>query len=247
MNIRLIKLAIALCLSHTTIISVADDNSAALRDDADRASYSIGQQIGMDLKKQHIPLNETILRKGIMDGLHDNPPLVPAREMNSRLIKLKKNITSQLNEEAKKKLEARREQEKNIRDAGKAYMQDYATKPGVKTTASGLQYRVIKPGQGATPKASDFVTVEYSAKTVNGREFDSSKKLGKPAVFRADSVFPGFNEAVQMMQPGARWEIVMPPELAYGRQGLLAHQTIILDLELLSIQHQDAQSDASSE
>ncbi len=243
---RLIKFALALCLTHSAIISVADDNNAALRDDADRASYSIGQQIGMDLRKQNIPLDEAALRKGIMDGLHDNPPLVPAREMNSRLIKLKKSITSQLNEEAIKKLEARRELEKNIREAGKAYLQDNATKPGVKTTASGLQYRVIKSGQGLTPKASDFVTVEYSAKTVQGREFDSSKKLGKPAVFRADSVFPGFNEAVQMMRPGARWEIVMPPELAYGRQGLLAHQTIILDLELLSIQQQDAQSDAGS-
>lgn len=243
---QLIQFALVLAVSQMATTSLANDN-AALKDDADRASYSIGLQIGEDLKKQNIILNEEVLRKGITDGLHDNPPLVPPREMNSRLIKLKKSITSQLNEEAQQRLSERRALEKKIRDAGEEYRQNNSSKDGVKTTASGLQYKVIKPGDGPTPNPDDYVTVEYSAKTVNGREFDSSAKLGKPAVFRADSVLPGFNEAVQMMQPGAKWEVVMPPELAYGRQGLLAHQTIILDLELISIQHQEAESDTTSD
>lgn len=246
MDIRFIKFTLALFTLAATLNSMADDN-IALNDDTDKASYSIGQQIGNDLKKQNITLDEAMLRRGIIDGLYDNPPLVPPREMNSRLMKLKKSITAQLNEETKQKLQARRELETKIRDAGKAYMQTNATKAGVKTTDSGLQYRVIQNGHGKTPNASDFVTVEYRARTVEGHEFDSSAKLGKPAVFRADSVLPGFNEAVQMMQPGAKWEIVMPPELAYGRRGLLAHQTIIMELELISIQKKPQQSDTASE
>lgn len=239
MNIRVIQIALLFSVLPATTFSVLAEDKAVLHDDVDRASYSIGQQIGADLKKQNIPMNETILRRGIIDGLNDTPPLVPAREMNSRLIKLKKSITAQLNEEAATKIQQRRELEQKIRDAGNAYMLKNGAREDVVTTASGLQYRVIKAGTGAKPVAKDFVSVKYRATTVDGHEFDSSDKLekmGRSAVFRADSVLPGFGEAVQLMQTGSKWEVVMPPELAYGRKGIMAHQTIIMELELISFQ-----------
>ncbi len=238
LNIRVIQIALLLSVLPATS-PVFAENRTVLSDDVDRASYSIGQQIGADLKKQNIPMNEIILRRGITDGLNDTPPLVPAREMNSRLVKLKKSITSKLNEEAATKIKHRRELEQKIREAGNAYMSKNGARDDVVTTTSGLQYRVIKTGTGPKPTARDFVTIKYRATTVDGREFDSSDKLekmGRSAVFRADSVLPGFGEAVQMMQTGSKWEVVMPPELAYGRKGLMAHQTIILELELISIQ-----------
>lgn len=242
MNKRVIQCAALFSLLPITISVSAEDNTGLL-DDADRASYSIGQQIGADLKKQTIPLNEIILRRGIVDGLNDTPPLVPAREMNSRLIKLKKNITSKLNEEAAIKIENRQQLEQKIREDGRAFMLNNGSRDDVVTTRSGLQYRIIDAGTtGPHPSAKDFVTINYRAKTVDGREYDSSdklKKMGKPAIFRADSVLPGFTEAIQLMQTGAKWEVVLPPEMAYGRKGILAHQTIILELELLSFQDKD--------
>ena len=86
----------------------------------------------------------------------------------------------------------------------------------------------------------DYVTFHYRAKTLDGKEYDSSYKKGKPATYRANGVIPGFTEAIQMMQPGAKWELYIPPELAYGRQGPLAHQTVIIEVELLSIGGPDA-------
>lgn len=247
MNIRVIQIALFVSMLPA-VISVYAEDKVVLTDDADRASYSIGQQIGADLKKQNIPMNETILRRGIVDGLNDTTPLVPAREMNSRLIKLKKSITSKLNEEAAIKVKNRRELEQNIRHDGNAFMVKNGTRENVVTTASGLQYRIITAGTGPKPSAKDYVTVRYRARTVDGREFDSSDKLekrGKSPVFRADSVLPGFSEAIQLMQSGSKWEVVMPPELAYGRKGLLAHQTVILELELLSFQGKDPKAATS--
>lgn len=114
-------------------------------------------------------------------------------------------------------------------------MQQNQSREGVKTLPSGLQYLELTPGKGAKPKIDNTVTFNYRAKTINGREFDSSYKKGKPATYRANGVLPGFTEAIQMMQPGAKWQLYIPPEQAYGRQGPLAYQTIILEVELLSV------------
>jgi FKBP-type peptidyl-prolyl cis-trans isomerase FklB len=238
LNRRLLQSALLFSLLALTTSLVAQNKNSTMND-AERASYSIGLQIGNDLKKENIPLNEEILRRGIDDGLYDKPPLVPAREMNSRLIRLKKSITTKMKEESLARLEQRRQiEQKRIAD-GKAFMQQNAKKDGVVTLESGLQYRVIKSGAGASPKLSDNVEVQYRARTVDGREFDSSFKLGKPVIFRADNVLPGFSEVIQLMRPGAKWEVVLPPNLAYGRKGLMANQTIILELDLLSIQPAD--------
>jgi len=105
----------------------------------------------------------------------------------------------------------------------------------VKTMPSGLQYKVLTKGAGLKPKIDDYVTFNYRAKTLDGREYDSSTKKGGPVTYRANGVLPGFTEAIQMMQPGAKWELYLPPEQAYGRQGPIAHQTIILEVELLSV------------
>ena len=100
---------------------------------------------------------------------------------------------------------------------------------------SGLQFEVLKIGAGPKPGLEDYVTFHYRARTLEGKEYDSSFKKGGPVTYRANGVLAGFTEAIQMMQPGAKWEIYLPPEQAYGRQGPLAHQTIILQVELLSI------------
>jgi FKBP-type peptidyl-prolyl cis-trans isomerase FklB len=117
----------------------------------------------------------------------------------------------------------------------KKFLQENAGKPGVKTTASGLQYKIVEPGTGATPKKSDTVTVNYRGTLVDGTEFDSSYKRGEPASFPVDGVIAGWTEALQMMKQGAKWQLFVPPALAYGNRGPLAGQLLIFDVELLKV------------
>ncbi|MCC7406711.1 MAG: FKBP-type peptidyl-prolyl cis-trans isomerase [Phycisphaeraceae bacterium] len=123
--------------------------------------------------------------------------------------------------------------------ANKAYLEENAKKDGVKTTLSGLQYKIIDPGAGPSPKDGDTVTVNYSGKLVNGRVFDSSYERGQPASFPVNGVIPGFSEALKMMKPGAKWELVIPPILAYGDQGagntIPGGAVLIFEVELVKI------------
>ncbi len=117
--------------------------------------------------------------------------------------------------------------------AGKAFLAANAQKPGVKTTASGLQYRVIAEGSGKSPTAADTVTVNYRGTLVDGTEFDSSYKRGQPASFPVGGVIAGWTEALQLMKVGSKYELVIPPELAYGANGPLANQVLVFEVELL--------------
>lgn len=219
----------------TSIGSVLATEDGALKDQEDRINYTIGHQIGSDFKRQNIEFNEQAIRQGIHDGHNDVTPLVDKKEMTTALLELKKNITNKMKKEAIERSKTRKALEKENREKGKAFMAKNQSRQGVKTMPSGLQYKVLQKGSGAKPKLQEYVTFKYSAQTLEGIEYDSSAKKGGPVTYRANGVLPGFTEAIQMMQPGAKWEIYLPPEQAYGRQGPLAHQTIILEVELLSI------------
>ena len=123
----------------------------------------------------------------------------------------------------------------NFREEGRIFLAENAKKEGVKTTASGLQYSVLKAGTGKTPTASDSVTVNYRGTTIDGKEFDSSYRKGKPAVFRVDEVIPGWAEALQMMKEGDKWQLYIPPHLAFHSGGPLEHRTILFEVELISV------------
>ena len=215
--------------------NVLADNEVPLSDESDRINYTIGHQIGTDFLRQQVEFSEGALRQGLQHGRAGDSPALDRAKMEEMLLDLKRNITSKMKQDAIAKAEMAKAEEKRIRDLGAAFRKQFQAKEGVKTMPSGLEYRVIKPGNGPKPGLQDYVTIEYEARTVEGFVYDSSEKKGGPVTYRADSVIPGFTEAIQMMQPGANWELVMPPELAYGRQGPFAHHTVILDLELLSV------------
>lgn len=124
--------------------------------------------------------------------------------------------------------------------AGAAFLATNATKPNVKTTASGLQYEILTPGTGTTsPKATDTVTVHYKGTTIDGKEFDSSYSRGEPTSFPLNRVIPGWTEGVQLMKEGAKYRFYIPSELAYGEQGagpIAPNSTLIFDVELIKIQ-----------
>ena len=124
----------------------------------------------------------------------------------------------------------------------KAFLDENANKEGVKVTASGLQYKVLKEGEGAQPGAEDEVTVHYTGKLLNGTVFDSSVNRGEPATFPLNRVIPGWTEGVQLMKEGAKYEFFIPSDLAYGPQGIPnvipPHSTLVFEVELIKVNKQ---------
>ena len=203
-----------------------------VKEEKDRISYSVGHQVGGDFKRQGVELNPDLFVKGVRDAMSGAKPLMTQQEMNKTLVDLKKKIVA---EGQRQKKEAAG---KNLQE-GKAFLAENARKKDVRTLPSGLQYQVIEKGTGASPKKTDSVTVDYKGTLIDGTEFDSSYKRGKPATFRVDGVIAGWTEALQLMKPGAKWRLFIPPDLAYGERGagsrLGPHSALIFEVELISV------------
>ncbi len=207
-------------------------------DDAARMQYALGYQLGKDLVA--IDARPQDLAKGIEDGRSGAKARLTDEEMNAALAQLEQNITAQRNKEQAEAAQ------KSLAD-GKAYLAANAKKPGVKATASGLQYRLISAGKGRKPAATDTVTVHYKGTLTNGTEVDSSHKRGEPATFPLNGVIPGWTEGLQLMPVGSRFELTIPPELAYGAQGPLANQVLVFEVELLDAKAAPAPDAAATE
>ncbi len=200
-----------------------------LKDQKDKISYIIGMDIGNNLKKQSMSVNPKILAKGIEDALAGAKPLLTEQEIQETMMAFQKEMMAKQAEVAKKN-----------KTEGEAFLAENKKKEGVKTLPSGLQYKVIKAGTGKKPKANDTVTVNYRGTLINGTEFDSSYKRGQPATFQVSGVIPGWTEALQLMEQGAKWQLFVPSNLAYGERGAGAqigpNATLIFEVELISIQ-----------
>lgn len=203
-----------------------------LKDQKDKISYAIGLDIGFTFQKQKLEVNLDPLISGIKDALNNKPQLTPeqTREVLTAFQKDMVAKQEQVNKEAGVKNAA----------AGQKFLADNKTKEGVKTTASGLQYKVVKEGSGAMPKTTDTVTVNYRGTLIDGTEFDSSYKRNEPITFPVTGVIPGWTEALQLMKIGSKYQIFIPANLAYGAQGagqvIGANSVLIFDVELLGIQ-----------
>jgi FKBP-type peptidyl-prolyl cis-trans isomerase FklB len=199
-----------------------------LNDETARINYSLGYQIGGDFKRQGVELNAEAVVKGMQDALSGSEPLMSQEEMNTMLVELKRKIIAE--QQAK-----RRETELESVAAGKKYLEENAKKPGVMTTQSGLQYKIIEAGSGKNPVPTDQVTVNYRGTLINGQEFDSSYGKGQPVSFPLNGVIKGWTEGLQLVKEGGKIQLFIPSELAYGDRGPLAHQTLIFDVELIAV------------
>lgn len=151
-----------------------------------------------------------------------------------------KAALTQLQTDVRQKLDAKSHEEGAVnRKEGDTFLAANKTKDGVKTLPSGLQYKVLKEGTGPKPTASDTVTCNYRGTLINGKEFDSSYKRGQPTSFPVGGVIKGWTEALQLMPVGSKWELFIPPDMAYGDRGAGADigpgETLIFEVELLSI------------
>jgi FKBP-type peptidyl-prolyl cis-trans isomerase FklB len=201
---------------------------AKLETENEKINYSVGYQLGGDFKRQGITMDAESVVKGIEDALSGAEPLMDSKARNATLMELKRTVDGeQRTRQSKGELEYLAE--------GKKYMQENASKPGVSTSKSGLQYRIIEAGTGKAPTPTDQVTVNYRGTLIDGSEFDSSYKRGKPATFGLNKVIKGWTEGLQLVKPGGKIQLVIPPELAYDR-GPMAHRTLLFDVELISVE-----------
>ena len=200
-----------------------------LKSQKDKVSYIIGMDIGTNLKKQSIDIDTNIFAKGVKDALSGGKPLLTEQEIQETMVAFQKEVMAKQAEVGKKN-----------KAEGEAFLAENKKKEGVKTLPSGLQYKVIKVGTGKKPKSTDIVIVHYRGTLINGTEFDSSYKRGQPVNFQVSGVIPGWTEALQLMQEGAKWQLFIPPNLAYGEQGagrdIGPSATLIFEVELVSIQ-----------
>lgn len=201
-----------------------------LKDKTDKINYSVGYQIGGDFKKQKVTLSREALVKGIEDALAEKTtPLLSAEEMRTTLVELKKRIVTEEEQQQKAAVE-------QYRGEGREFLAANAQKNGVVTRPSGLQYKILREGSGRHPTLDDTVTVNYRGTQIDGKEFDSSFRTGKPATFPLSGVIPGWKEAIPLMQEGAKWQLFLPADLAFGERGPLADRTILYEVELISVQ-----------
>ena len=202
-----------------------------LKGQKDKESYSLGYQFGQSLKLQGLDINLEVYTSGIRDALGGTKPPLSQEEMQKTVSELQQRLMAARQKELKEM------GVKNLAE-GKAFLEENKKKEGVKTLPSGLQYKVLKEGTGKTPKATDEVTVNYKGTFINGTEFDSSYKRGKPATFQLDKVIRGWTEALQVMKEGSKWQLFIPPELAYGDRGggpIPPNTTLIFEVELISV------------
>jgi len=204
------------------------DKSPPLKDTKDKVSYSIGLNIGFNLKKQNVSINPDTFALGVKDALAGKPQMTEEQVKETMTAFEKEMIDKQKSAGVK-----------NGAD-GEKFLAENKKKEGVKTTASGLQYKVIKEGTGAQPKETDTVVANYRGTLIDGTEFDSSYKRGQPATFPVSGVIKGWTEALQMMKVGSKYQLFIPASLAYGERAMGAdigpNSTLIFEVELVGIQ-----------
>ncbi len=218
--------------------SIALSTSAfaqTLTTEKDKVSYAIGMNMGQSLKQ--IPdlgseIDLTVLMKGLTAAANGTPTSLKQEEAGAVLQAFSQKMTEKATAAAKIA------GEKNAAE-GTKFMAANKTKPGIKTTASGIQYQVLTQGKGTTPKATDTVKVHYRGTLLDGTEFDSSYKRNQPAEFPLNGVIAGWTEGLQLMQAGSKYKFWIPGSLAYGDRGspptIGANATLVFEVELIEV------------
>jgi FKBP-type peptidyl-prolyl cis-trans isomerase FklB len=219
---------------------VSAKEPVVLKDQKDKVSYSIGVNIGNNLKRQSIDVNPNALTQGLKDALSGSKSLMTEKEVNDTLKTFEQELKA-------KRVEHLKELGEKNKKEGDAFLAENKKKKGIITLPSGLQYKVIKEGTGEKPKITDTVTVNYRGTLINGTEFDSSYKRGQPATFSVNGVIAGWTEALQLMKVGSEWQLFIPSNLAYGERAvgrdIGPNATLIFDIELLSIKEEAKKPD----
>lgn len=211
--------------------SPSNQPASPLKDQKDKVSYALGMNLAANLKSQSIEVDPNLIAQAMKDYLAGKT-LMTDDESRATLVQLQNDLRAKQEQERQKLADDNKKESDTFLAANKA-------KEGVVTLPSGLQYKILTPGTGPKPTASDTVVCNYKGTLINGTEFDSSSKHGGPAEFEVDRVIKGWTEALQLMPVGSKWQLFLPPDLAYGTRGagpdIGPNSTLIFEVELISI------------
>jgi len=225
------RLAVILTIGLFFSVSLAEEK-LELKDQRNKESYSLGYQLGQSLKFRGVDINLDVYTSGLKDALGGKEPQMSQEDIRATITGLQQRL------QAARQKELKEMAAKNVEE-GKKFLAENQKKEGIKTLPSGLQYKVIAEGSGKSPQATDTVTVNYKGTLIDGTEFDSSYKRGQPATFKVNGVIKGWTEALQLMKEGSKWQLFIPPDLAYGERGagrtIPPSSTLIFEVELISV------------
>lgn len=235
MKLRLMTTVIAGVLATQAAFAATTattTSSAAPTSLQDQISYTIGVDMGKNLKTQNINVNADMLAQGIKDGMAGGNLLMTQQQMDAALKQFQQQMVS------KQQQQMQQMSDQNSKD-GAAFLAKNKSQPGVVTLPNGLQYKVILAGSGNSPTANDTVSVDYEGTFINGQVFSSTYQQGQPVTFQISQVIPGWQQALKMMKPGAEWMVYIPSNLAYGAQGvgdtIGPNETLVFKIHLLSV------------
>jgi FKBP-type peptidyl-prolyl cis-trans isomerase len=204
-----------------------------------RLSYGVALRMGQRMKADDMVVDVEAYAAGLRDAMEDNDPKLSDEEIQAEMMAFQQRIEAE-------QQAAREQLATENAEAGAAYLAENAQRDGVMVTDSGLQYEVIEPGEGPNPTPEDSVEVHYEGTLIDGTVFDSSIQRGQTVTFGVTQVIAGWTEALQLMKPGAKFKLHIPPELAYGPGGagnlIGPNATLIFDVELVSIVEDDAEA-----
>jgi FKBP-type peptidyl-prolyl cis-trans isomerase FklB len=223
---------------HTATAAKPRAAAAPLTTQKDKFSYALGMNLGTSLHRQSVPVDPNILLRGLKDALAGGKTELTEDQAKAALTEVQNQI--------------RQKQQAQMQEAGQmnkkegdAFLAANKTKDGVVTLPSGLQYKILTAGTGPKPTSADSVVCNYRGTLINGTEFDSSYKRGQPATFPVSGVIKGWTEALPLMPVGSKWQLFVPPDLAYGDRApgpeIGPNSTLIFEVELLSIQNKSTE------
>lgn len=216
--------------------SMSGGKSLPMNSQMDSISYAFGLSVAKSMNQikedggEEYAINMDLFNNGIEEGMGEKARLTETQTQTTMM-----GLSKVMQAAAQKK--AAKEGAENL-IAGQQFLAENAKKEGVKTTASGLQYKVLKEGKGATPTAESKVSVHYTGKLIDGKVFDSSVERGQPAQFSVNQVIKGWTEGLQLMKVGSKYEFTIPAELAYGQggqRGIPPNSVLVFEVELLDI------------
>jgi FKBP-type peptidyl-prolyl cis-trans isomerase FklB len=230
---RRLAVAVAVTAFLGSLAATAQESKpATITNPKDKTSYALGVNIGTGLKQQGFDINPAMLAKGLSDAYTGGKILLSEQEVHETLAALQKELVAKVQERQKAEVDKNKK-------AGDAFLEANKKKPGVKTLPDGLQYKILKEGTGEKPTADDTVTVNYRGSLIDGTEFDSSYARKEPATFKVNGVIKGWTEILQLMPVGSKWEVYIPPALAYGDRGagnkIGPDSVLVFEIELMSI------------
>lgn len=205
--------------------------SPVLKSQTDKVNYAIGVEIARNFKNQGVEINLDLVIKGMKDGLSGDKLLIPEKD-------LRKIIIAVQSDQRRKQALTRKLAAMDNKKKGEVFLAENKTAAGVVTLSSGLQYKILNAGDGKRPTDADTVVCNYRGALIDGTEFDSSEP-DHPATFKVSGVIPGWKEALMLMPAGSKWQLFIPPHLAYGERGtgrdIGPNETLIFEVELLAV------------